>query len=110
MVSSKKKKILESGPAIFGAMGLYNSFGLLLGFLAAKVLKLPYEVQNQLRGMQNSGLGAALTTVHFSLLEAVMSAVFSMWHHVSGQKEQTKSKGIPWVVRNRLNQKKAERD
>jgi BASS family bile acid:Na+ symporter len=49
VVSSNKEKILKSGPAIFGVMVLYNSFGLLLGFLAAKVSKLPYEDQNQLK-------------------------------------------------------------
>ncbi|MBT2669342.1 hypothetical protein J7E95_00875 [Streptomyces sp. ISL-14] len=43
--------------------------------------------------MQNSGLGAALTTVHFSLLEAVTSDIFSVWHHVSGSKRVDKIKG-----------------
>ncbi|MBD5046362.1 bile acid:sodium symporter family protein, partial [Xanthomonas citri pv. citri] len=35
-------------------------------------------------GMQNSGLGAALATAHFSPLSAVPSAIFSVWHNLSG--------------------------
>ena len=35
-------------------------------------------------GMQNSGLGAALAVAHFSPLAAVPSAIFSVWHNISG--------------------------
>jgi bile acid:Na+ symporter, BASS family len=34
--------------------------------------------------MQNSGLGAALAVAHFSPLAAVPSAIFSVWHNISG--------------------------
>ncbi|MCY1363646.1 bile acid transporter [compost metagenome] len=34
--------------------------------------------------MQNSGLGAALASAHFSPLAAVPSALFSVWHNISG--------------------------
>ena len=34
--------------------------------------------------MQNSGLAATLAKVHFSPLAALPSAVFSVWHNVSG--------------------------
>jgi BASS family bile acid:Na+ symporter len=34
--------------------------------------------------MQNSGLGAALAAAHFSPLAAVPSALFSVWHNLSG--------------------------
>ncbi|MNH37476.1 hypothetical protein D3C79_983860 [compost metagenome] len=34
--------------------------------------------------MQNSGLGAALAAAHFSPLAAVPSALFSVWHNISG--------------------------
>lgn len=34
--------------------------------------------------MQNSGLGAALAAAHFSPLAAVPSAIFSVWHNISG--------------------------
>jgi len=35
-------------------------------------------------GMQNSGLAATLATAHFSPLAALPSAVFSLWHNISG--------------------------
>ena len=35
-------------------------------------------------GMQNSGLGVALAMAHFSPLAAVPSAIFSVWHNISG--------------------------
>jgi BASS family bile acid:Na+ symporter len=34
--------------------------------------------------MQNSGLGVALASAHFSPLAAVPSAIFSVWHNISG--------------------------
>ena len=34
--------------------------------------------------MQNSGLGAAPASAHFAPLAAVPSALFSVWHDVSG--------------------------
>jgi BASS family bile acid:Na+ symporter len=34
--------------------------------------------------MQNSGLGAALALAHFSPIAAVPSAIFSVWHNISG--------------------------
>jgi predicted Na+-dependent transporter len=59
--------------------------------------------------MQNSGLGAALTTVHFSSLEAVPGAIFSVWHNVSGSKRVDKIKGNSVVGKNRLNSKSKKR-
>ncbi|KJD45178.1 hypothetical protein [Paenibacillus terrae] len=35
-------------------------------------------------GMQNSGLGAALAAAHFNPVAAVPSAIFSVWHNISG--------------------------
>ncbi|KMY62480.1 transporter, sodium/bile acid symporter family protein [Geobacillus stearothermophilus] len=35
-------------------------------------------------GMQNSGLGVAIATANFSPLAAVPSAIFSVWHNISG--------------------------
>ena len=55
--------------------------------MVAKVLKLNYEDQKAVSievGMQNSGLGAALALAHFSPLSAVPSAIFSVWHNISG--------------------------
>ncbi|WP_110927874.1 bile acid:sodium symporter family protein [Bacillus massiliglaciei] len=87
VMSSNKEKIMESGLAIMGVVILHNCLGLFLGFMAAKVLKLSYKDQKSVSievGMQNSGLGAALASVHFSPLAAVPSAIFSVWHNISG--------------------------
>jgi BASS family bile acid:Na+ symporter len=34
--------------------------------------------------MQNSGLGAVLAAAHFKPIAAVPSAIFSVWHNISG--------------------------
>ncbi|QEY24565.1 bile acid:sodium symporter family protein [Neisseria animalis] len=89
VVGASKGKIIESGLLIFGVVVLHNGLGYLLGFLAAKLCKLPYAAQKTLAievGMQNSGLGAALAAAHFaaSPVTAVPSALFSVWHNISG--------------------------
>ncbi len=87
VVAASKGKILESGLMIFGIVVLHNGFGYLLGFLLGKLFKLPYEDNKAIAievGMQNSGLGAALAVAHFSPLTAVPSAIFSVWHNISG--------------------------
>lgn len=66
---------------------LHNGIGYLLGFLTAKLFKMDYASQKAIAievGMQNSGLGAAIATAHFSPLSAVPSAIFSIWHNLSG--------------------------
>lgn len=89
VVGASKGRIIESGLLIFGVVILHNAIGYLLGFLAAKVCKLPYDAQKTLAievGMQNSGLGAALAAAHFAAapVVAVPSALFSVWHNISG--------------------------
>lgn len=87
VVGASRAKILESGMLILGVVMLHNAIGYLLGFFTAKLFKLPYDVQKTLSievGMQNSGLGAALAAAYFTPLAAVPSAIFSVWHNISG--------------------------
>lgn len=87
VVGASKPKILESGLLILGVVILHNGIGYLLGFLAARLCRLPFDAQKTLAievGMQNSGLGAALAAAYFTPLAAVPSAVFSVWHNISG--------------------------
>lgn len=89
VVGASRGKIIESGLLIFGVVVLHNGIGYLLGFFAAKICKLPYDAQKTLAievGMQNSGLGATLAAVHFAAapVVAVPSALFSVWHNISG--------------------------
>lgn len=89
VVGASKGKIMESGLLILGVVVLHNALGYALGYWAAKLLKLPYDAQKTLAievGMQNSGLGAALAATHFAMMPvaAVPSALFSVWHNISG--------------------------
>lgn len=87
VVSVNQQKIAETGLLILLVVILHNSLGYLLGFWAARLLKLNYADQKAISievGMQNSGLGASLAAAHFSPLAAVPSAIFSVWHNISG--------------------------
>ncbi len=87
VVAASQAKIAESGLLIMAVVILHNSFGYMLGYLVGKLFKLPLAQRKTLAievGMQNSGLGAALASAHFSPLAAVPSALFSVWHNISG--------------------------
>ncbi|SDJ93063.1 bile acid:Na+ symporter, BASS family [Pseudomonas delhiensis] len=87
VVAASQAKIAESGLLIMAVVMLHNGLGLLLGYLTGRFCGLPLAQRKALSievGMQNSGLGAALANAHFSPLAAVPSAVFSVWHNLSG--------------------------
>src|SRR5690606_2066458 len=87
VVALNQERIATTGLQIFAVVVLHNGLGLLLGYLVAKAFGLPISQRKTLSievGMQNSGLGVALATAHFSPLAAVPSAIFSVWHNISG--------------------------
>ncbi|MDB5943821.1 MAG: sodium transporter [Ramlibacter sp.] len=87
VVAGNQPRIASSGLLIFGVVVLHNGLGLLLGYWLAKLTGLSVAKRKAIAievGMQNSGLGAALATAHFSPLAAVPSAIFSVWHNISG--------------------------
>ena len=87
VVGASKGAIAQSGLLIFAVVVLHNGLGYLLGYFAAKAFGLSLHKRKALAievGMQNSGLGAALATAYFSPLAAVPSAIFSVWHNISG--------------------------
>jgi len=87
VVGASKASIVQSGLLIFVVVILHNGLGYLLGFFAAKATGLSLAKRKAIAievGMQNSGLGAALATAYFSPLAAVPSAIFSVWHNISG--------------------------
>lgn len=87
VVAASQAKIAESGLLIMAVVILHNSLGLGIGYFAARLFGLPLAQRKTLSievGMQNSGLGAALASAHFSPLAAVPSALFSVWHNLSG--------------------------
>lgn len=61
--------------------------GYLLGLLAARAAGLNNAQRRAIMievGMQNSALGATLGTKYFSPEAALPSAIFSVWHNISG--------------------------
>lgn len=87
VVGTSKAAIVQSGFMIFAVVILRNGLGYLIGFFAAKAAGLSLLKRKAISievGMQNSGLGTALATAHFSPLAAVPSAIFSAWHNISG--------------------------
>ena len=89
IIAGSKTQILESGLMILGIVALHNGLGYLLGYWAARIFKLQ-EIDCRAVsievGMQNSGLGVALAATHFaaSPITALPSAIFSLWHNISG--------------------------
>ncbi|WP_104140248.1 bile acid:sodium symporter family protein [Arthrobacter sp. ZGTC131] len=87
VVAGSAGKIVAAGGIVFLAVVLHNGFGLGLGYLAGKLGRLDDKARRALAfevGMQNSGLAATLATAHFTPLAALPSAVFSVWHNISG--------------------------
>jgi len=87
VVAASQAKIAESGLLIMAVVILHNGIGLGLGYVAGRLFGMPLAQCKTLSievGMQNSGLGAALASAHFSPLAAVPSALFSVWHNLSG--------------------------
>ncbi|MDC3417151.1 bile acid:sodium symporter family protein [Aquibacillus salsiterrae] len=87
VVGANQEKIAETGGIIFAIVVLHNVLGYLIGYGLAKLMKMDPAKRRAISievGMQNSGLGATLATAHFSPLAAVPSAIFSVWHNISG--------------------------
>lgn len=87
VVAGNQARIATSGLMIFAVVVLHNGLGLLLGYWLGKLTGMSVYKRKALAievGMQNSGLGVALATAHFSPLAAVPSAIFSVWHNISG--------------------------
>ena len=66
---------------------LHNTIGLIFGFYIAKLVGMDTRKARAVSievGMQNSGLGVALARAHFGALAALPSAMFSVWHNISG--------------------------
>jgi len=87
VVGVNQENIAETGALIFAIIILHNGLGYLLGLGLGKLFKMDKPKGRAVSievGMQNSGLGASLAAVHFSPLAAVPSAIFSVWHNISG--------------------------
>ena len=87
IVAINQSKVQDMGLVIVAAVILHNSVGLIGGYGIAKLLGLNTQTCRTLGievGMQNSGLSVALAVKYFSAAAALPSAVFSIWHNLSG--------------------------
>ena len=82
------KDLLLSVPLLlFFAVILHNGLGYVLGYAISKALKVSEKNSRTIAievGMQNSGLGLALANQFFNSAVALPSALFSIWHNLSG--------------------------
>lgn len=87
VVAGSADTLLSVGALVVLAVVLHNVGGLTLGYAVGRVCGLPVSGRRAVSievGMQNSGLAAALATVHFAPAAALPAAIFSVWHNVSG--------------------------
>ncbi|MGM9921965.1 MAG: bile acid:sodium symporter family protein [Bhargavaea sp.] len=92
--------VATAGFVVFIAVFLHNGAGLLFGYVLAKAFGLSENDRRAISievGMQNSGLGVALATAHFSPLAALPSVWGAIWHNISGPILATywSKKGVP---------------
>ncbi|MDB5054603.1 MAG: Bile acid:sodium symporter [Bacilli bacterium] len=87
VVSGSHKQIAATGLLIFAAVIIHNLCGFSLGYLFAKLFRMDLPKRKAVSfevGMQNSALGVAIAKAHFTPIAAVPSAIFSVWHNISG--------------------------
>ena len=87
IVALNAESIKTIGGVIFLIVIIHNALGLMCGYLIAKALGFGESSARAISvevGMQNSGLAAALSQMHFGYLSALPAALFSIWHNISG--------------------------
>ena len=87
VVGLSRDKLMQSGAAAFIAVALHNIGGLALGYGLAKLARLDAVRCRTIAievGMQNSGMGVALSKHLGGALVALPSAIFSVWHNITG--------------------------
>lgn len=87
VVALNQARLQDTGLVILAIVILHNTFGYLFGYVVARIMGLGLAQRKAIAievGMQNSGLGAALANKHFDPIVAVPSALFSVWHNISG--------------------------
>ena len=87
IVAFNAESIKTIGAAVLLAVIIHNALGLICGYLTARVLGFGESSCRAISvevGMQNSGLAAALSQLHFGYLSALPAALFSIWHNISG--------------------------
>ena len=89
VIARSSDHLAASALIIFCAVILHNLIGYAMGYGIARILGMSVAQRRAIMvevGMQNSGLGASLAQTFFAAnpLTAVPSAIFSLWHNISG--------------------------
>ena len=89
IVALKKPEIAEAAPLLFASVFLLHFCGFLLGYFFAMAAGCGEPLRRTISievGMQNSGLGAALATKHFTTLALapVPAAISAVYHCLIG--------------------------
>lgn len=88
IVGLNRALIFQSGMLVILAVACHNLIGYGAGYWFARGFRLTEKEARTVAievGMQNSGLGVALAVKHFSQSAvALPSAIFSVWHNLSG--------------------------
>ena len=89
IIGANADKLIAGGFIIVLVVILHNIFGLSLGYLIGRTLRLSEPKKRAISievGMQNSGLASSLATIHFAAypLATIPGAIFSVWHNLSG--------------------------
>ncbi|MDY3115664.1 MAG: bile acid:sodium symporter family protein [Sutterella sp.] len=89
IVSATKSQLLAAGFMAFAAVAAHNALGMFAGYVLARLCGMNYAKAKCLTfevGMQNSGLGVALSGLHFAAapMTALPSAIGALWHNITG--------------------------
>ncbi|WP_455448918.1 bile acid:sodium symporter family protein [Natrinema thermotolerans] len=87
VVGLNVETILGASALVFLAVVLHNGLGLGAGYAVGHAADMAEDRARACAfevGLQNSGLAVALATAHFSAGAALIPALFSVWHNVSG--------------------------
>lgn len=87
VVGLNVETILAASAVVFLAVVLHNGLGLGAGYAVGRAADMAEDRARACAfevGLQNSGLAVALATAHFSASAALIPALFSVWHNVSG--------------------------
>ncbi|QCS41200.1 bile acid:sodium symporter family protein [Natrinema versiforme] len=87
VVGLNVETILAASALVFLAVVLHNGLGLGSGYAIGHAANMAEDRARACAfevGLQNSGLAVTLATVYFSPEAALIPALFSVWHNVSG--------------------------
>ena len=87
VVGLNVENILTAGALVVAAVVLHNGLGLGAGYGVGKLTGMTEDRSRACAfevGLQNSGLAVALAAAFFDPIAALIPALFSVWHNVSG--------------------------